>query len=133
MPFDYLRTEAKAGRMGARLMAVVAEGEGGRVYLPPTPEMEAIAFRAEPNDPPETELPAKALGFRVQEYGMTRWRDLFTRRQLVALTTLSALVQEARERITADALAAGLVDDRKALRDGGTGATAYGDGVAVYL
>jgi putative DNA methylase len=133
MPFDYLRSEAKAGRMGARLMAIVAEGERGRVYLAPTSEHEAIALSASPNDPPETDLPVKALGFRVQEYGMAKWRDLFTPRQLVALTTFSDLVGEAREQIRRDAAAAGLPDDGKLLRDGGTGAQAYAEAVGVYL
>jgi len=127
MPFEYLRDEAKAGRMGARLMAVVAEGERARVYLSPTPEMEAIALGAQPLDVPEADLPKKALSFRIQEYGMTRWRDLFTSRQLVALTTFCDLVQEVRERVKRDALAAGLPDD------GCTGATAYSDAVATYL
>ncbi len=99
MPFEYLRPEAKAGRMGARLMAIVAEGERGRIYLAPTLQMEKIALSAKPEDVPETELPAKALGFRVQEYGMTRWCDLFTPRILVALTTFSELVQNTREQV----------------------------------
>jgi putative DNA methylase len=119
--------------MGTRLMAIVAEGERGRVYLSPTPEMEAMALRAKPNDPPETDLPAKALGFRVQEYGMTKWRNLFTPRQLVALTTFSDLVQEARERVERDALTVGLADDGKALASNGTGATSLADGIATYL
>ncbi len=131
--YDYIRAEGQAGRMGARLMAIVAEGERGRVYLPPTPEHEAIAREARPHDVPETELPPKALGFRVQEYGMTRWCDLFTPRQLVALTTFSDLVGEAMARVKRDALAAGLPDDGKPLRDGGTGATAYAQAVGVYL
>ncbi len=133
MPFDYLRAEAKAGRMGRRLMAVVAEGERGRVYLTPTPEMEIIAQKAQPVRVPETDLPKKALGFRVQEYGMTKWSDLFTPRQLVALTTFSDLVQEACERVKRDALAAGLRDDGESLDTGGTGANAYADAVGVYL
>jgi putative DNA methylase len=133
MPFDYLRSEAKAGRMGARLMAMAAEGERGRIYLAPTPEMEAIASNASPSGVPDTDLPTKALGFRVQEYGMTRWRDLFTRRQLVALTTFSDLVQEAREQVKRDALTAGLNDDGKLLDAGGASATAYADAVATYL
>ena len=73
MPFDYLRSEAKAGRLGARLMAVVAEGDRSRVYLEPTEEQENIALSAMPKDAPETDLPERALGFRVQEYGMTKW------------------------------------------------------------
>jgi putative DNA methylase len=133
MPFDFVRPEAKAGRMGMRLMAVVAEGDRRRVYLSPTSEMEAIARKAQPVDAPDTELPLKALSFRVQEYGMTRWCDLFTPRQLVTLTTLSNLVQEARELINREARAAGLPDDGAALATGGNGAAAYADAVAVYL
>ena len=133
MPFDYLRSEAKAGRMGARLMAVVADGDRSRVYLEPTEEQENIALSAKPKDTPETGLPERALGFRVQEYGMTKWRDLFTPRQLVALTTFSDLVAEARERICTDSVAAAMPNDGAPLRDGGTGATAYAEAVGVYL
>ena len=133
MQFDYLRTEAKAGGMGSRLMAIVAEGDRGRVYLSPTSGHESIALSARPEDMLQTDLPERALGFRVQQYGMTKWRDLFTDRQLVALTTFSDLVGEARERIRLDALAAGLPDDGVSLREGGTGATAYAEAVSVYL
>jgi putative DNA methylase len=133
MPFDYLRREAKAGRMGARLMAIVTEGDNRRVYFSPTAEMEAIAHEAKPLNVPETELPKKALGFRVQEYGMTRWRDLFTSRQLVALTTFSDLVLEACERVRDDARAAGLRDDGRGLESGGIGAAAYAEAVATLL
>lgn len=73
MPFDYLRSEAKAGRMGARLMAIVAEGDRGRVYLTPTLEHEAAAKNSKPAWKPDTNLPDRALGFRVQEYGMAKW------------------------------------------------------------
>ena len=133
MPFAYLRHEASSGRMSASLMAIVAQGSPGRVYLSPTPEMEAIARRARPGRVPDTALPDRALGFRVQQYGMRKWRDLFTRRQLVALTTFSDLAGEAKERVQRDAVAAGLADDDRPLRDGGTGARAYAEAVAVYL
>ena len=131
--FEYVRAEAKAGRMGQQLIAVVAEGDRTRVYVPPAANHEDVARSAVPIDPPETVLPEKALGFRVQAYGMERHRDLFTDRQLVALTTFSDLVGEARERIRADALAAGLPDDPTPLRDHGTGATAYAEAISVYL
>ena len=114
-------------------MVIVAEGDRGRVYLAPNPKHEAAARKAKPHDVPETDLPAKALGFRVQEYGMIKWRDLFTPRQLVALTTFSDLVGEARARVERDAIVAGLPDDSTPLRDGGTGATAYAEAVGVYL
>ena len=133
MPFEYLRSEAKAGRMGSRLMAIVAEGDRGRVCLEPTEEQAAIARSASPQDTPETDLPQRALGFRVQEYGMTKWRDLFTDRQLVALTTFSGLVKETQERIWQDAIDAGMPDDGKQLRHGGIGAQGYAEAVRVYL
>ena len=101
---DYIKAEARAGRMGSRLMAVVAEGNRERVYLPPIPEMEAVARKAKPEWKPDVEFFQQALGFRVGNYGMSKWSDLFTPRQLVALTTFSDLVGEAMERIYRDCL-----------------------------
>ncbi len=133
LPYDYIRAEGQAGRMGARLMATVAEGDRGRVYLMPRPEMEAVALTAKPEWRPEVALPVNPRDFKTPNYGLTTFGDLFTPRQLVALTTFSDLVQEARERVQRDALAAGLPDDERPLREGGTGATAYADAVTVYL
>jgi len=133
VPFDYVRAEGKAGRMGAELMAIVADGPGGRFYLSPTENQVRIARSASPQGVPETDLPQHALGFRVQAYGMTRHRDLFTARQLVALTTFSDLVGEARLRAQEDAIAAGMPSDGVRLADGGSGAAAYADAVATYL
>ena len=133
MPFEYLRSEAKAGRMDARMMAVVAEGDRGRVYLAPTPEQEAIALSAVPKDVPETNLPDRALGFRVQEYGMTKWRDLFTDRQLVALTTLSDLVGEAQEMVRKDAMDTVIGNWGEPVPHGGNEAVEYAEAVGMYL
>jgi putative DNA methylase len=133
VPFDYVRSEGKAGRMEAQLMAIVAEGQHGRAYLSPNNEQVAIAEQAKPVGVPETDLPEQALGFRVQLYGMTKHRDLFTPRQLVALTAFSDLVQEAREKVLADAQQVGFPVDGMSLNDGGTGANAYADAVATYL
>ena len=130
---DYIKVEGVAGRMGARLMAIVAEGNRGRVYLAPTPEMEAIALTADPSWRPETPLPDDPRNFWTPAYGLVTYGDLFTSRQLVALTTFSDLVQEARERVMADSLAAGLENDGVALCDGGVGAGGYMDAVGVYL
>jgi putative DNA methylase len=101
---DYIKAEGMAGRMGARLMAIVAEGRRGRVYLPPTQTMESVARQATPEWRPDVEFFQQALGFRIGNYGMTKWSELFTGRQIVALTTFSDLVHEARERVKVDAL-----------------------------
>ena len=130
---DYIKREAQAARMGARLMAVVVEGARGRIYLEPTAEMEAIALSEQPKWKPDVEFFQQALGFRVGNYGMTKWSDLFTQRQLVVLTNLSALVVQAREKIRVEAIAAGMPDDNKGLESEGTGATAYAEAVSVYL
>ncbi len=139
--YDHIRDQGKAGRMGARLMAIVAEGARGRVYLPPTPEHEAIARQAEPIWRPENELPMNPRDFKTPNYGLTTYGDLFTPRQLVALTGFTDLVGEAIEKIKQDAVTAGLPDDGTPLAQacatagppGGTGATAYAEAVGVYL
>lgn len=129
--FEYIRSEGRAGRMGARLMAVVGDGGRSRMYIAPSPADEEAAGIDTPEDVPSTDLPEQALGFRVQAYGMTKHTDLFTPRQLLALATLGDLVEAARERVLEDAKEAGLGD----LVDAGeTGqAQAYADAVATYL
>ena len=111
MPFEYLREQGKARRLGARLMAIVAEGDRGRVYLSPTPSVEAVASEAQPQWAPEVEITHWPGRTNVVEYGMTTFGELFTDRQLVALTTFSDLVGEARNRAHTDAVAADLPDD----------------------
>ena len=130
---DYVAQKATEQGLVSVQTAVVADGDRGRVYLP-----------AEASHVPSEIPPVDSIGLDVElapnprdvwcrNFGLHRPMDLFTPRQLVALTTFSDLVQEARERVKRDVLAAGLVDDSKPLRDGGTGATAYADAVAVYL
>ena len=133
MSGDYIKTEGQAKRMCARLMAIVAQGDRGRVYLTPTAEHEEIARRGIPEWQPEGDVPARLTGGTCVPYGLSTWADLFTPRQLVALTTFSDLVGEAREHVRCDAVAAGLPDGNQPLREGGTGATAYAEAVAVYL
>jgi putative DNA methylase len=102
VPLSYIREEGKAWRMGAQLMAIAAEGPRQRYYVAPNEEHEKAAAVPRPDDVPEAELPDQALGFRVQGYGMRTWADLYTDRQLKALTTFSDLVREAREHARAD-------------------------------
>lgn len=133
-PIDlkYIRAEAKAGRMGAHLIAIVGDATRGRVYVSPTDEQVEHADIRRPDDVPVAELPLVAPSFRVQAYGFKLWADLFTNRQLVALTTLSDLVAEARLKALDDALAAGMPSGAR-LEDGGDGGEAYADAIATYL
>ena len=130
---DYIKDEAKAERMGARLMAIVAEGDRGRVYLSPTPEQEAVAKEIKPEWRPEGAFVEDARAFTPFIYGLGEWQKLFSDRQLVALTTFCALIGEAVKRIERDSRAVGWIDDAKSLHDGGVGSAAYAEAVTVYL
>ena len=134
VPLSYIRSEAQAGRMQVAPLAIVAEGQRGRVYLAPIDEHEQVAGSAKPKWKP-TELvttPSHDVD-RLPMYGMYVWGDAFTPRQLVALTTFSDLVQEAREKVLKDASVASLPVDGVSLNDSGTGANAYADAVTTYL
>ena len=130
---DYIKSEGQAGRLGARLMAIVAEGDRRRVYLAPTAEHQEVAATASSEWRPEGEVPPRLTGGTCVPYGLSTWDDLFTPRRLVALTTLSDLVGEATQRVRRDAASAGPPDDDRPLRDGGTGATAYAEAKALDL
>ena len=129
---NYIRAESRAGRMAAQLMATVAEGGRTRLYLAPTPAHEAAAAVAVPDDVPAGELFDWPGRINVVRYGLTSFSDLFTPRQLTALTTFSDLVTEARDRVLSDALATGMPEGDR-LEAGGTGAASYADAVATYL
>jgi putative DNA methylase len=129
----HIYAEANAGRMGTRLMAIAAEGVRGRVYLAPTAEHEAIARQAAPEWKPEVAMPENPRWFSPPLYGLKTYGDLFTQRQLVALSTFSDLVQEAIARCQKDALEAGMTGDSATLEAGCRGARAYAEAVAVYL
>jgi putative DNA methylase len=130
---EYIKAEGKAGRMDARLMAIVAEGENCRVYLPPTEAMEAIAHQAKPEWRPETRLPDDARNFWTVNYGLEKFGDLFTARQLVSLTTFCDLIQKARERVERDASAVSKADFANGPTSERNDAGAYANAVAVYL
>src|SRR5690606_19519091 len=133
IPFDYIRAEGKAGRIGAQLMAIVTEAKGGRSYYAPTLEQETTAQVSVPDDAPDTDLPEEALGFRIQNYGLTKHRHLFSPRQLTAMTTFGDLITQVRDVVLQDCIAIGLQDDEIPLRHGGVGAKAYAEAIGIYL
>ena len=130
---DYIRSEAKEQRMGSHLMAVVAEGGRGRLFLTPDSAQVATSIVSKPDDFPDGLIATNPRDIRSHHYGMDYFSELFTNRQLMALTAFSDLVHEAQEKAEKDALAAGLPDDGVGLADHGTGARAYGEAVEVYL
>ena len=131
--FPYIRNAGKSHKLGQELMAVVAEGNNCRIYLTPTLEHQTIAGISKPTDFPNGELAYYPGHLNTKVYGLTHFADLFTNRQLTALTTFVDVLRELRTEIAADAARAGMTDDGVGLADGGTGATAYAEAVSVYL
>jgi putative DNA methylase len=112
----YIRDEGRAGRMGAQLMAIAAEGKRQRYYAAPNKEHEQAADVPRPDDVPEAELSNNPRDIKAPIYGMRTWASLFTNRQLISLTTFTDLAREARNYI---------------LLDGGS--LSYADAVTTYL
>ena len=115
-PLAHVREQAKAGNMSAQLMAIVAEGDNGRIYLAPDETHEKIADVPKPEDFPEGEIPYAPRYLTTPAYGLENFSDLFTNRQLTAVTTFSDLIDDIRGQI---------------IDDGGD--KNYSDAVAVYL
>lgn len=78
-------------------------------------------------------MPKNPRWFSPPAFGLTEYRQLFTNRQLTALTTFSDLVKELQTEIKKDALAAGFLADEAPLADGGAGAEAYAQAIGGYL
>jgi putative DNA methylase len=159
IPMAHIRSEAQAGRMGASLMAVVAEGERGRAYISPSGSQIDAATVDRPVDVVMGTIDTNPRWFSPPAYGLTEFSDLFTNRQLVAMTTFSDLVAEAREQVLADALSSRhsacseaesqnpqtppldpatsrrmtFGSEGERLEAGGQDAAAYADAVATYL
>ena len=132
---NYIKNEGMSGRMGTKLIAIVAEGKKGRIYLSPNEELETLALSVQQSEKPTTPLADDPRNFWTPAYGLKTFGDLFTPRQLLALTTFSDLIGEAREKIAADYRVAHPASDGDdtPLAEGGNGAQAYADAVAVYL
>ncbi|PRY52237.1 putative DNA methylase [Knoellia remsis] len=132
VPVSYIRSEFMDGRGGQALLATVAEGDRQRIYCAPDAAHVEASMVSRPDSPVSGALAENPRWFSPPAYGLTEFSDLFTNRQLVALTTFSDLVMEARDRALQDALATGRSEGAR-LSDAGTDAAAYADAIATYL
>jgi putative DNA methylase len=133
IPLEYVRAQGKAGRLVPHMFAIVGERNGRRVFVAPSSRDFEPALDARGIELPDADLPEKALGFRVQGYGVKRFSSLFLPRQARAIATFSELVRQVHEDILIDARRAGLDRDETSLEDGGCGARAYADAVTAIL
>lgn len=132
----YIQQEGKSGRLDTRLMAVIAEGPNGRIFIAPdaSTERHAKSFANAPlvaetrNTVLSGATPTRAMitGGVCSAYGIKTWGDLFTSRQIIALATFSDLVSEIKTRI---------IDDFKRENTGVNNSRAqeYAEAVSTYL
>jgi len=111
-------------------LAIVAEGKRSRIYLPSNLienvkiEKPSLNFLDQP-------MTNDRRWFSPPLYGLPNFSDLFTSRQLVALTTFSDLIEEVRNQVMSHAKQMG--NDHRTLEEGGEGPIAYADAIATYL
>lgn len=130
---DYIKQESAAGKMGAELLAIVAEGRHGRFYVSPNEEHRMAANCPKPDDYPDQFLPYDPRNIWCVNYGLDTYDKLFTNRQLQAMTAFGQLVSEAQKAVEEAAVSAGMENDHIPLSEGGKGAQAYGEAICVYL
>ncbi len=131
---NYIHNKFKDKQTSSDLLAIIAEGKNGRIYLPPTDEHLNIALSTKPNWIPEEDMneenPTLVSG---RGYGIKYWFELFTQRQLVMLTTLVDLCSELQNKIIIDALNNGFNQDKRPLMNSGQGALAYSQAIIIYI
>ena len=108
MSMDDIRSEGKAGRLGLIPTAVIYEQtttDGKRYRLPTEKEIECAKKAIDDVEQVYADIPfgipkeptpnENALGMRIPKYGFSRWCDIFTPRQLLALGVFCRLIRKA--------------------------------------
>jgi putative DNA methylase len=121
-PLSYVREKAIKGELGKKLMAIVVEGRSGRIYLPPSyaqslevPEVDASHL--------DLEIDHWRSCTNCVVYGMTKFADLFSDRQIFSLSTFSDLLGEVQAEISTQLASSGVASNRDE----------YGEAIATYL
>ncbi|GHV35252.1 hypothetical protein FACS1894187_07560 [Synergistales bacterium] len=112
----YVKQQGMENKISSQLLAIVAEGTHGRIYLSPNSVHEKAANVDKPANYPTGMLPDNRRWFSPPIFGFDTYDKLFTNRQLTALVTFSDLATEAQEQVE---------------RDGGS--KEYTQAVGVYL
>ena len=133
IPLDYIREEGNNNRINDELIAIIADGERGKIYLSPNIEHKLIIKSKKYEEQTYTPMPERALGFRVQPYGIDSFEKLYTKRQYLTLSTFCKTLVDLEKDIETHAIEAGMKNDHIGLNDGGKGALAYAQAIRVYL
>ena len=129
-----LREAGLNHRMATQLLAIVAQGRRGPVYVSPEPEHERLALSLVAPDGPDGRLSENARHSTPPTYGMKNIADLFSARQLIALVAYGDLIGEVRDHVRRDWIVAH-ADGRedRSPRTGADPASGYANAVCTYL
>ena len=94
-PYIREQSVAKSGNMDTIMTCIVAEGKRNRLFVAPTEQHADAAYSAKPRWRPTQKMPTTAYKVSGRGYGIENWHQLFTERQLVALTTFADLTADA--------------------------------------
>ncbi len=130
---EYVKAAAKSGGLNIQMMAVSVLTKTGRIFVEPDAEQILAAAVPMVENVPIGSLPDNTRWFSPPGFGITEYADLYTRRQLLLLTTLCDLIPDIQKKSYEDALKAGMSKDEILLKDGGAGAFAYSQAISVYL
>lgn len=133
IPPKYVKSAGKLGKIGQTLIAIIAQGRNGRIYAQPSSYHEAIAKGSTPRFKPTLRISGSTQYLGVKPYGVDRFDQLYTDRQLIALETFKELIHEVRPLVEYDAKQTGFSAKKGSLRLGDNGAKAYSEAVCVYL
>ncbi|NBT27306.1 MAG: hypothetical protein EBT09_12335, partial [Actinobacteria bacterium] len=137
IPFDYIDEAGRAGRLGTRLVAVVAEHpQDGHVYLSPDDaQARAASAAVRPGGLPDLDVGASfgSGSGKTRTYGLVTVGDLLTDRQAETAAVLCELVGYCRMQVASDAKLFGKTYDWRPFSSGGKGSLAYADAIATLL
>ena len=103
IPLAEVREAAKSGDLGSQLLCTVVEGTRERVYLKADKRQSDVSDVDRPSEFPDGELAYNPRAITTPNYGIARLAQLFTNRQLHAMTTFADLVAEVRVKVLSDA------------------------------
>lgn len=129
----YIRIKGKEHKIHNQLMAVSVLEKDGRKFYSPDQHQIACAQVPVPENQPIGALADNKRWFSPPGFGYTEYKDLFTDRQLLFLTTLADTIEEIRKKVEEDAVQSGMADDHRTFEEGGSGAFAYSQAIATYL
>lgn len=124
-----MRDAGTKGTVKHLLMAIVTAGNGGPAFFSPTPEHVEAALNVPVAEwSPDVDMPNNARWFSPPGYGLTKFSDIFTSRQLTMLNAFSSAIRAVAREIDA-ATTAGVLGGAKTVEL----AREYGNAIGTIL